>query len=44
MEVARLLIPRYIAESMKGKVGVFEGMRKAESELKRVLKHNRSVI
>ena len=44
VELAKLLIPRYIAESMEGKVGLSEGMRRAEKEMKRVLRGNRSVI
>jgi hypothetical protein len=44
VELAKLLIPRYIAESMEGKVRLLEGMRRAEKEMKRVLRGNRSVI
>ena len=44
VELAKLLIPRYIAESMEEKVGMQEGMRRAEKEMKRVLRGNRSVI
>jgi hypothetical protein len=33
VELAKLLIPRYIAESMEGKVGMSEWMRRAEKEM-----------
>jgi hypothetical protein len=33
VELAKLLIPRYIGESMEGKVGMQEGMRRAEKEM-----------